>query len=515
MPNTTVIEYRNIDDKTFAKEKLPINEEKKKNMFKGTIAISIVYGVFALVLLFATAFNDTMRDILFNKFLAFTLIFIIGTILIIMLMLYFIFSYVPVNVPVIDSDDYISCPDYWKAEIVDDSIIDKAFDPNYPKNLFKYKCIMNDNIYDKKQLFINTSNVDGTGLRYTNMFSNITVNSTGLTNGIYNSAKNVEFTKEYSNYSNSNIANLYKNINVYNPVKDSTNNIKKFINTNSDSIASNIYNGLEEIAYIQNNYRFVDDKKTSSSNIFNSSNIYSPSPSVLSPIVWQYNDAAVPSIETTAATTSSYNSLILNWQKLTPIRAFNLGNSNGTDLTTVAESITTNLYVYYNPIPSNTSNNVYLGTIQVEYDPKKEPKYTMKYITDGKIHFTTGTNLPAAIASNNILKRNATNNIINITSSRTPDTSLASGLSPDIIHQLKIDEYPIIQIYKKDHQRPDYINRIDARTLNCNIPLICDEIYPSLMAAYDNTNGNNNIRCAYSKICGIPWSDLRCDQQQT
>ena len=514
MPNTTVIEYRNKDDKAFAKAKLPINEEKKKNMFKGTIAISIVYGVFALVLLFATAFNDTMRDILFNKFLAFTLIFIIGTILIIMLMLYFIFSYVPVNVPVIDNDDYISCPDYWKAEIVDDNIIDKAFDPSYPKNLFKYKCIMDNSIYDKKQLFINTSNTDGTGLRYTSMFSNIIIGSTGQTNnGMYNSAKNAGFTQDYSNYGN--ITHLYKNINVYNPTYDTNSNIKKFVNTNSDTAASNIYNSLEEIAYVHNNYRF-DDKKTTSSNLFNSSNIYSPSPSVLSPIAWQYNNGASASVGIGSTVYSGYDSMILDWQKLTPERVFNLGNKGGTDLTKTTTS-SADLYVYFTPDysdPNILRNNVYLGKIHVDYDAKKEPKYNMIYISEG-LKYGGAVDLPGIIASNIIIKQTSTATPINITTSTIPHTNLNTASITDRLTTLSFDEYPIIQIYKKSEHRPYTIDRINARTLNCNIPLICDEIYPSLLASYDNDNGNNNIRCAYSKICGIPWSDLRCDQQQT
>ncbi len=41
---------------------------------------------------------------------------------------------------------------------------------------------------------------------------------------------------------------------------------------------------------------------------------------------------------------------------------------------------------------------------------------------------------------------------------------------------------------------------------------MCDELYPSLLESLDDNN--NNIRCAYSKICDIPWSDLRCDFKQ-
>jgi len=507
MPKTNVIEYRKTDDKTIVKEKLPINEEKKKNMFKGTIAISIVYGVFALVLLVATAFNDTMRDIVFIKFLPFTLIFIIGTILIIMLMLYFIFSYVPVNVPVIDNDDNYSCPDYWKVEIVNDEIIKKSFDPNYSKNLFKYKCIMNDNIYDKKQLFINTSNVDGTGLRYTNILSNITQYS------MYDSTKDADFNNEYNNYSN--LAKIYKNLNKYNVANYS--NIKSYINTNSDTIASNIYKNLEEVAYIQNNYKFNETDKTTLSDLYYTSNVYTPSSSILSPIVWNYSDLSSPSrINTASSDISNYDSIILDWQKLTPERAYNLASRGAIDFDKIYSS-NVNLYVYYNPVSASIGvHNVYLGSILIEYDMKKEPKFNMTYITKGSLQYTGSTTLPAF--TSNILKRTASNKNITITYEEISLSTLSTTtISADKIvgSRLNDNEYPIIQIYNKNAMRPNTITRNTARTLNCNIPLICDEIYPSLLASYDNDNGNNNVRCAYSKICGIPWSDLRCDQSQT
>ena len=49
--------------------------------------------------------------------------------------------------------------------------------------------------------------------------------------------------------------------------------------------------------------------------------------------------------------------------------------------------------------------------------------------------------------------------------------------------------------------------------------MICDTTYPMLMAQADNVLNktdnkyDNNInRCAYSKICKVPWSDMNCDK---
>jgi hypothetical protein len=508
MPTTNIIEYRKNDDKNIVEDKLPINEEKKKNMFRGTIAISLVYGGFALLLLFATAFNNTMRDILFNKFMPFTLIFIIGTILIIILMLYFIFSYVPVNVPKIDKDDYISCPDYWKVEIIDDNVINKAFDPNYPKNLFKYKCVMDDAIYNKKQLYIDNI-TSGIGLRYTNIFSNITSNSTGDTsNGMYNSGKSTGFNTDYNMYSN--VGNIYKNLNYFNPSSSAggKNKINEYINTNSTSIARNVFSNLEEITYLQNNYKFTDDNKTSLTDIIKSSNVYSKSPTHLSPIAWQFNDGATNDATygiTIRPSTNSSNdlakvdSMILNWNNLTPEIAFNKGVSIASDPMDNDNEKIRHIYVYYNYA---SGSNIYLGDIIITSNAKNEPKYDMIYKTEGKI-FAKHQDYTL----NNIIPIGK----IDFGDIKGVDNNLHASSYYRSLINFNSNEKPIIQLYHIDNQRPTTIDRNNAKTFRSNIPLLCDEIYPSLFASFDNAD--NNVRCAYSKICGIPWSDLRCSDQ--
>ena len=64
---------------------ITMNSLHQDNMFKGTIVVCIIYAVFAFVLIAAAYFVDNIRDLLFDKFLPFTLIYIVGTILIIMI----------------------------------------------------------------------------------------------------------------------------------------------------------------------------------------------------------------------------------------------------------------------------------------------------------------------------------------------------------------------------------------------------------------------------------------------
>lgn len=56
----------------------------------------------------------------------------------------------------------------------------------------------------------------------------------------------------------------------------------------------------------------------------------------------------------------------------------------------------------------------------------------------------------------------------------------------------------------------------DAGNAN-TIPLVCDKVYPLYMAKkdfeYSNSKGltnYNKFRCAYSKTCGIPWTEVGC-----
>jgi len=61
-------------------------------------------------------------------------------------------------------------------------------------------------------------------------------------------------------------------------------------------------------------------------------------------------------------------------------------------------------------------------------------------------------------------------------------------------------------------------NKITTGEANYNnLPLVCDRVYPLYLAtkdielSKDNSKlDENTLRCAYSKICGVPWSDLNC-----
>lgn len=56
---------------------------KREQMFKGTIIVCIIYAALAFIFIALSYFLNNVRDLLFVKFLPFTVIYIVGTILIV------------------------------------------------------------------------------------------------------------------------------------------------------------------------------------------------------------------------------------------------------------------------------------------------------------------------------------------------------------------------------------------------------------------------------------------------
>lgn len=98
---------------------------KKHNAFMGTIAVSIVYAVVALLLLLVGYFTDYGKRSVLGSISTFTTTFIIGTILVIVLMTFLVVSWQPEEATKKRFNNGIdlntsSCPDYWNVDIVDD-----------------------------------------------------------------------------------------------------------------------------------------------------------------------------------------------------------------------------------------------------------------------------------------------------------------------------------------------------------------------------------------------------------
>ena len=368
---------------------MTIYEHRKERIFKGTIAICIVYAFIALLILLTSYMFPTIKFVIFEKFLPFTIVFIVGTILLIVYLFYNILNFKPIKIN--KNFDYtnISCPDYWKLEYNEN--LHKYFDSNtINTNIFNYRCVLDSNIFSKTDLYFNQKNKyanDGTG-----------ADAIGIADGVSIENKVVV----YSNLSKDSI-DTDNGIYIVADLKNSNN--YNIINKITGLADSNVYKNLVESSLLMNNYYF--DSNSSKNNDYK--------------IYKHISQADTP---------------------------------NGYDTSIVGQGLT--------------------ETIKNDLD--------IKLVAS---HYGT-----AALASNIpfTIKKNITDS-----------TSYLDNV---------------------------YIGTSNLSSSNINLPkfpIVCNRVYPLLLAAKDkelskNSSGKydeNVLRCAYSKMCGIPWSDMNCDKYDT
>jgi hypothetical protein len=502
-----------------------INFEKRTNMFKGTIIICVVYGLFAFLLMSFTAFSPSARVVVFDNFLPFTLVFIIGTILIICLMLYYIFSYIPVNVTY--RLDGVTCPDYWDVEILDDNYVKNSFDPQYPSSYFKYKCVMNKDIFDTKTMFIDSSNLisDKTkAYKYTNILDDIKPFGASYDGyaGSWDVSSNIQLNESLNKHKD--YVKLYKDINKY-----GTSNIRSFLNSTSDTLSKATLNNLKNIALVQNNYKVINPSSSERDNITDMitySNMWNSTSTSVSPITWNYSSTSSNSVgigtTTTleiSGTTSDINAIILDWKDLKADKAF----YNGYDIETSnseeeKKSVKKGLNIYFNPSASDKAYLNLLGRVEITSNPSNNPTISMKFIPDVRGKFNRVDNITNQsndyiLNSENIIisKDNVTNDKLQIQTAAGASNNYIKLLSNEVSSKMTIINKPVIQLYDKTKTRPTTISKDVLSNGTSPIPLNCDELYPAFLESMDDDH--NNLRCAYSKVCNIPWSDLRCPLQ--
>jgi hypothetical protein len=479
---------------------ITINSIHRENMFKGTITVCIVYAIFAFILIAAAYFSDNIRDLLFDRFLPFTLIYIIGTIIIILIFIYYIVSFVPKKIDKNKLDDSISCPDFWKLEILDDNVIENSFDTtNYNKKLFKYRCVMDDKVFNKGAIYKQDKNTTIPELQYKlgNKPAIVTPNSkdgANIYNDTYNSADAGSlslFLKE----ENDKHYHLYKDINKYKN--------KNLIYTNNNITSTNIQKDLIDAALIMNNYEKKSTSDTLSYYYQDKLSIATPAPisSSANPtlpstglknylnspnnLTWASklsttgNDAA---IVRGASADATYFSVVYDWSTFDPIK---YKDTHG--------KTTTYVYALDETIPSGT-NIAKIGTIEYESE-------------DGTYIFKTlaaGIAIPSTLFVSNIETQK---NYYLDKTIISADSGLNSNQNPNTANLIF---GPKVRLYNNT-ERPIQIPKTSA--LNDQIPLTCSAVYPSFLASKeDSYSENNTLRCAYSEICKIPWSDLHCNK---
>ena len=157
-----------IEDTEFKKGEIPnanelkLFENEKMELYKGTFVVCIVYGLSAFLLLIIILFTEWGREYIYNKFAPAVITYILGALIIVIYLLNAIFTLQPRKVGrVMDGDNNILCPDYWKLEKVPEHlkegmIYNNVYDVNNniipeinrtANTKIKYRCVYDKNVY--------------------------------------------------------------------------------------------------------------------------------------------------------------------------------------------------------------------------------------------------------------------------------------------------------------------------------------------------------------------------------
>lgn len=91
---------------------------QRRQLFKGTIVVAIAYGVMAIIILSLAVFTEYGKELLGQKMFIFTLVFVIGMIVVILTLAGMVLSFRPQKGP--GNGIKFLCPDYWEIESAND-----------------------------------------------------------------------------------------------------------------------------------------------------------------------------------------------------------------------------------------------------------------------------------------------------------------------------------------------------------------------------------------------------------
>lgn len=148
-----------LDGEFYTQIEIDNYQKKRKNLFMGTILICGIYAVISLILILLGTFTDIGKELLFYSYLPFTIIFIIGSIIIILYFSNKIYKFKPYKLDNTFRYDDNSCPDYWNiAKLTDKTDLTNATPSGKNSGLFKYVCKADSNIYNKKYMLQSLNN---------------------------------------------------------------------------------------------------------------------------------------------------------------------------------------------------------------------------------------------------------------------------------------------------------------------------------------------------------------------
>ena len=144
-------------------------DSTRQSKYWWTFGTCILYGLTAVILLLVGGLTTFGNNLLFNELYIFTMTYIIGTILIILILIYKVYSFdFPETIKNIGSDS-LYCPDYWDSSLINvrtsgkhnkigsDGKNTKYFGENNASNNFNLECSLKENsgIYNSTSLYEN------------------------------------------------------------------------------------------------------------------------------------------------------------------------------------------------------------------------------------------------------------------------------------------------------------------------------------------------------------------------
>ena len=154
-------------------KELKLFEQEKMDLYKGTFVVCLVYGLSAVLLLALILFTENGREYIYDKFAPAVITYVLGSLIIIMYLLYSIYSIKPRKIGKdIDGDNNIKCPDFWKLKKTEDIAKTAMIDNNKATPIMKdinnitnaniqYVCEYDEGVYGDKKSFIEMKKIIG------------------------------------------------------------------------------------------------------------------------------------------------------------------------------------------------------------------------------------------------------------------------------------------------------------------------------------------------------------------
>lgn len=121
-------------------------EVNRSRMFKGTIAVSVVYGVIALLFVVLMFVSERIKSVLGVDLFAFSVTFIAGVLLIVVMLVIQILTFKK-DKPSLPLDLY-QCPDFWEMTETPAEVLNKL--PEADRVYSQYRCRPKEGIFSQK-----------------------------------------------------------------------------------------------------------------------------------------------------------------------------------------------------------------------------------------------------------------------------------------------------------------------------------------------------------------------------